>query len=621
MRMEGLPRGVAATLTVCLAGWLPAAENPTDAPGPPAVAEAPADVAPSEVDRPTFEGTSEVVASRIVTDPSAAGRREVLVTREEIAALPVTSVQDVLALLPGVGLARRGARGVQGDLNLRGSTFEQALVMVNGVRVNNPQTGHHHLDVFIPLAAVERVEVLYGSGAAVHGPDAFGGAINIVTAPPGTGAWVRFGEHHLAGGGVAGSFGSGLWAAAEREVHTGFRDNTEADVNQLAGGWSWRRDETSVDLLIAGGSRDFGAHAFYSTRYPDERESTVGRLVTVRATTPVGGDGPRLDASLRLGSHRDDFILDRARPDWFRNRHRTDGALVSAVLRSDGRPWRWAAGVEGAREELDSTNLGDRHLVRTAVFGELAGDLGSVTLSLQARADHQDDWGTEPTWGFGGSWRVAEGWRLRAHVGTSFRVPSFTDLYYISPSTVGNPGLEPEAGRTAELGLDAGGFTITVFDREADPIIDYLLGDDGVWRATNAGRVTTRGVEAAVSLPVVGPLRWQRVGAAWLDSDLDVDPARSAYALAHPELEAAWSGAVAAGRDWTAGWTVRYRRPQDAGSWATLDLRVGRRILESFELTLEASNVFDREITELHGVPLPGRWVAVTAAWRPGEGR
>jgi iron complex outermembrane receptor protein len=493
-------------------------------------------------------------------------------------------------------------------------------VLVNGVRVNNPQTGHHHLDLFVPLAAVERIEVLYGSGAAVHGPDAFGGAINIVTAPPSTSAWARFGDHDLAGGGIAGSFGPGLWAAAEREVHTGFRDNTEADVNQLAGGWSWRREEASVDVMVAGGSRDFGAHRFYSARFPDQRESTEGELVTVRASTPLAIDGPYLDGSLRVGSHRDDFILDREDPDWFRNRHRTDGALVSGVLRSDDGPWRWSVGVEGAREELDSTNLGDRHLVRTAVFAETAGEVGAVTWSVQARADHQDDWGTEPTWGVGGSWRIDDDWRLRAHVGTSFRVPSFTDLYYTSPSTVGNPELEPEQGRSAEVGVDHRSVSVTAFERQADPIIDYLLGDDGVWRAANAGRVTTRGLEVSVTLPRVGRLRWQRLGGAWLDSELDVDPLRSAYALAHPELEAAWTGAVDAGGGWIAGWTVRYRQPQDAGSWATLDLRVGRRMLEAFELTLEASNVFDREITELHGVPLPGRWVSLTAAWRPEVG-
>ena len=132
----------------------------------------------------TFHGSTEVVASRVLSEPAAAGRREVVLTREEIARLPVSSVAEVLALIPGAGLSRRGARGVQGDLNLRGSTFEQALVMVNGMRINNPQTGHHHLDLFLPLAAVERVEVLFGSGSALYGPDAFGGAVNIVTSAP-----------------------------------------------------------------------------------------------------------------------------------------------------------------------------------------------------------------------------------------------------------------------------------------------------------------------------------------------------------------------------------------------------------------------------------------------------
>ena len=138
------------------------------------------DIDPQSPAPQTFHGTTEVVASRVSDDPAEAGRREVLLTRDEIAALPATTLQEVLALLPGVGLSRRGARGVQGDLNLRGSTFEQTLVMVNGIRVNSPQTGHLTLDLFLPVAAIDRIEVLYGSGSAVHGPDAFGGAINIV---------------------------------------------------------------------------------------------------------------------------------------------------------------------------------------------------------------------------------------------------------------------------------------------------------------------------------------------------------------------------------------------------------------------------------------------------------
>jgi outer membrane cobalamin receptor len=199
----------------------------------------------------TFAGSTDVVASRVADAAAEVGRREVIVTREEIADLPVQTVQDLLAVLPGLGLTRRGARGVQADLNLRGGSFEQSVVMVNGVRVNNPQTGHHNLDLFIPLEAIERVEVLFGPGSAVHGPDAFGGAVNIITGVSHRAvAQFRLGENDLAGGTVAGSW-RGLWGAVEREVHTGFRDNTEADVNQAAAGWRGAAGRARMQLTAA----------------------------------------------------------------------------------------------------------------------------------------------------------------------------------------------------------------------------------------------------------------------------------------------------------------------------------------------------------------------------------
>jgi iron complex outermembrane receptor protein len=565
--------------------------------------------------RRRFHGTTEVVASRIAADATSVGRRVVVLTRDEIRHLPAQSVQDLLTLIPDIGLTRRGARGVQGDLNLRGSTFEQALVMVNGMRVNNPQTGHHSLDLFVPLAAVERVEVLYGPGSAVHGPDAFGGAINIVTSPPATSAYLRVGDHDLTGGGAAGSFGPGLWLAVEREVHTGFRDNTEADVNQLAAGWSWNRHDTRFDLSFAAGSRDFGAHAFYSSRFPDERESTSGELLTLRATTPVGTTS--LAVELRIDRHDDEFILDRERPDWYRNTHETRGGMLDVSFRGAFRGWDWAAGLEGARDQIDSSNLGDHHRTRGGAFVEVGRFWSSYSFSLQARVDHQEPWGTEETFAGGGSFSLGHGWRARAHYGESFRAPSFTELHYTSPSRAGNPDLEPERGQTLEGGVDKGPWTASLFRRTADPIIDYLLKPDGVWRARNVGRVTTTGVETAVTLPTAGRLRWQRISLIYLDSEIDVDPERSAYALAHPRAEASWTGALDLGRRWGAGWGVRWRDPRDRGSWSTVDLRLGRRFLEHFTVSLEASNVFDREITELHGVPLPGRWLSLTVGWRP----
>jgi len=573
-----------------------------------------ADVLSEGVAEARFAGATEVVASRLGRGAVEVGRRLVVVTREEIADLPVASVQELLAALPGVGLARRGARGVQADLDLRGGTVEQAVVLVNGVRVNNPQTGHHTLDLFIPLAAVERVEVLYGPGSAVHGPDAFGGAVNIVTRVVSASAYARAGSNDLAAGGVAGALGRGLWAALEREVHTGFRDDTEMSVNQIAGGWQWSDGSTRASVSLSAGQRSFGAYRFYSTVFPWQRERTSGELLTAHLQTALGG--LTLGANLRLDRHRDHFVLDRTRPDFYVNDHTTRGALLNLNLIGDLAGFTWAAGVEAARDEIDSTNLGRRHRVRTAVFLEAGRQVGSFSGGLQLRLDRQTPWGEVGTVALGGAWTLPGGQRLRLHHGQSFRAPSFTELHYTSPSRVGNPDLAPERGRTTEVGVDGGGWSVTLFERRAHPLVDFVLGDDGVWRAENLGRVTTRGAEAALLLPVWGRLRWQRLGAVWLDTTAELDPARSAYALAHPRLEATWTGSWDLGGRFHAGWTVRWRDPVDGGSWATLDLRLRRRILNHMSISVEATNLLDREVTELHGVPLPGRWLSVTVGWQ-----
>lgn len=562
----------------------------------------------------TFTASTEVIASRVTDRAEEAGRREVLLTRDEIEALPVHDITELLAALPGVGLTRRGAFGAQADLNLRGSTFEQTMVLVNGVRIGNPQTGHHDLDLFIPLEAVERVEVLYGPGSAAHGSGAFGGAINIVTGIQVPTAHVGAGSHGLFTGGGATPLAAGSWLAAERIVHTGFRDDTESSVNEAACGWRWRSGTRSLEVSAAGGERHFGAWRFYSDAYPLERERTSGALVVARAELPVAS--LHLRPYLRADRHRDTFVLDRERPDWYRNLHRTRSELAGVSLSRDDRAWRWTAGIEAVRDDIDSSNLGRHHRLESAAYGELGWFDDAATADLQLRIDHQQPWGTVATLAGGSSWRLGHGLTLRLHHGQSFRGPSFTELYYRSPATVGNPLLAPERGRTSEVGVDAGGWSLTVFQRRAHSLIDYLRGDDGVWRATNLGRLTTGGVEAAFLLPAAGRLRWQRLSVEWLHSRVNVDRSRSAYALAHPRLELAWTGAVDLGRTWSGGWTARLRDPNDGPAWATLDLRLGRRILGSTTLSVEAANVFDRHITELHDIPLPGRWLSIRLGWR-----
>ncbi|HPC84052.1 MAG TPA: TonB-dependent receptor [Thermoanaerobaculaceae bacterium] len=567
---------------------------------------------------PQVRETVTVTASRLPAE-AAAARRTVVLEREEIERLPVASVQELIALLAGASLARRGPFGAQADVMLRGATFEQVAVLVDGVRVNDPQTGHFHLDLAVDLAAVERVEVTLGPGSAVHGPDAFGGTIAIVTGAPRTPkARLGGGQHGLWEGGAALPLGRGAWAAASRVTHDGYRRGTELDATRATLGWSGTAAGWTLRTTLGAEDKAFGAWGYYSSRYPDEWEQTDTALWTFAASRRLGSTGLAVRAGAR--QHRDLFVLDRARPEWYRNRHRSRSGLFQATLDGESGGVRWVVGVEGELQGLVSTRLGDRRRERVAVFAEGSRRLGRVLVSAQVRGDRTSDWGWEPSPGLGAELDLGCGVALSVHRGRSFRQPSFTDLHYVSPATVGNPELQPERAWSDEAVLRVPVrrtlVEFSVFRRDARDLIDYLRGDDGVFRAANHARVVTSGGEASLALPTWRALGATRVWASWLESRLDVDASRSRYALAHPRAEAGASTRVALPGAVFADVSWRWRRPRTGSSYSLLDARLSRDLARGLSLHVGASNVLGTRYEELDGIPMPGRWVTASLAWR-----
>lgn len=543
-----------------------------------------------------------------------------MLERREIAALSVHSVPELIARLAGAGIAQRGAFGVQADAQLRGATFEQLVVLVNGVRVNDPQTGHFHLDLPLPIEVIERVEVLLGPGSAVHGSDAFGGVIAITTgAPKGPSVRLGGGQHRLATGAVTTPLGSGFWLSAERFSAAGFRRSTELSQSRGAIGWQGESGSWRIQANLAGEGKKFGAWSFYSASYPNQREEVETGLLTAMASRSIGA----AELSVRLGArqHRDYYLLDRARPEWYSNRHRSRSGLAQVVLSGTRGAWAWSIGSEGERQLLASSRLGDHERVRAALFGEAAWSHGRVSVAAQTRGDHMSDFGWQLSPGLSIEVDIGRDVILAAHRARSFRVPSYTELYYTSPATVGNPGLDAEQAWSDELllrtPLGSVRWELAAFDRRADGLIDYLRGDDQIWRARNYARVRTRGVEAAALLGEHDWVRGVRLSAAYLDSTLDVDPTRSRYALAHPRFEAGLLTTVALPLELEATTAVRWRRPQTRGSYALVDLRLARPLTADLLVELEAHNALDRDFQEIDGVPMPGRWLSLALSWRP----
>jgi len=123
----------------------------------------------------------EVTASRTPLQELQAARPVTVLSRQDIQAAAVQSINDLLKYAVGVDVRQRGAFGVQTDISLRGGTFDQVTILLNGINITNAMTGHLSADFPVAMEDVERIEVLEGPAARLFGTSAFSGAINIVT--------------------------------------------------------------------------------------------------------------------------------------------------------------------------------------------------------------------------------------------------------------------------------------------------------------------------------------------------------------------------------------------------------------------------------------------------------
>ena len=472
---------------------------------------------PEPDDPPRVRREVSVVASRLDDAPPTAVVR--VVSREEIDALPgAHTVPDVLRSVLGVDVRRRGPGGVQADVGIRGGDFNGTLVLVDGQPVNDPQSNHLSFDLDVPVAAIERIEVLAGPGSAIWGSNPVGGAVNIVTRGGALGrAAVQLegryahGTQSLDQGGarlavrVAEPVTVGVdWWRAET---SGFREDTEAatEILRLSSRWDTGKGPVTLGLGIA--ERRFGAYSFYGTAFPNQQESTRTRTATLGGSLDLGGF--TLTPSVFVRAHHDDFVLDRGNPAFYENLSDTVTSTARVSVSHAALGGSVAAGVEGGRDTIASSNLGEHARNRGAVFAEFARAWnaeapGSGGFRVGLRADSYEDYGSRFSPYAGVTVRVAPPLTLRASFGTSFRVPTFTELYYRDPQSAGNPGLEPETAWSIDagvklaagpLGLDAG-----YFHRDATNLIDFVrTPGDPVFHARNVLSAVTDGIEISAA--------------------------------------------------------------------------------------------------------------------------
>jgi iron complex outermembrane receptor protein len=584
---------------------------------------------------PRVKSDVAIVATRLgASDPSSTVR---VVTRDEIEHFPGRSLSELLQWVTGIDARRRGVEGIQADVSLRGADYNGTLILVDGEPVNDPQTNHHSADLDVPLDGVERVEILYGAGAAVWGSNAVGGVVNVVTRGANLGraraqlhGRLLHGSNSLDAGGlrVASKIGDRLAVAADwsRSETSGFRDDTESSQDAVRGSARWETGAGPLSASFGYARRRFGAFAFYGTTIPNQQETTAVRTAAVQATLSLGEW--TLTPSVSWRAHHDDFVLDRSNPSLYENLSdttRLDGRLVARRSLLGGTA---VAGLEAGGDSIDSTKLGEHSRRRAAFFLEYGrpfreSDPAAGGFRVGLRGDDDEDFGSHLSPHAGVYVAVAPRLTLRASAGTAFRVPTYTELYYRDPQNVGNPSLAPEKATNVEAGATyaAGAFAFDVagFYRHGTDLIDFVRSSPGApFTARNIRAADTSGVEATAAWHGSRGALLSRasLSAAYLFSDLTVlseaaGGATEGKYLLDP-LHVKWDLVLGGTLPLSVAALTRvsyFARPSYASGVWLWDLRLGRDLLqgEIAELYAEGRNLTDTRYEEVPGVPLPGR--------------
>ncbi len=577
-------------------------------------------------DNPQYDLDNIVIvsSSRAPLSLKDIARDVTVIENDEISKAPVSTVEDLLSYASGLDIRQRGPNGVQGDISIRGGSFEQTLILIDGIKVSDPQTGHHNLDLPVSLAEIERIEILKGSASKLYGPNAMSGVINIITK-----------KNEKLTGSIDASVGDfGLYnntltlslplekftqgVSFSKQASDGYGTGNEYDISKMSYSSSLKLENTGIDFSARYIDKEFGAYKFYSDRFPDEWENTETILLNSSINFVINS----IKNAMRLNwrRHNDDFILDRSRPEWYRNQHTTDQyglELQSSFNTSYGTT---VIGLELAKEELEGNSLGDHKRNRTGVFVEHSQVLSNVTIvpgfSFYKYTDY--DWEYYPGLDIG--YQINSEIRMYGSMGKSFRIPTYTELYYISPANIGNPDLKPEEAWTYEIGgkwsKEKFIFDLAYFVREGENLIDWSRKDtESIWQVRNISELTTSGIE--LELSAFPATIWDfdyiskvALSYSYLNADYNSRDYESKYVLDHLEHKLVLKADLRYNNSINQTLCGRYQKRFEGDSYTIVDSRLSYTY-NSLRLFFDITNIFDQNYIEVGSIKMPGRWVKV----------
>lgn len=574
---------------------------------------------------------NQQITGALYRDPvSAAAFNVSIIERADLNALPVNNLIEALEYVSGIDVRQRGTSGIQADIGIRGSTYEQTLVLLDGVRMNDPQTGHHNMDLPIAFEDIERIEIVKGPGAGQYGPSSNGGVINIVSRKSvddkeaaikverGSFDFERYALSLAKTEGEISQFLNGNHAASGSYI----RDEA---LRSRQGQGNYRvvhQGEVSTSQLGLGYlEKDFGAYRFYVPTEAQSTESTSQRHAYATNEYRFSSDS-RLESSVSWRNHFDAYKYTPASKP---NEHESEATQMRIAYSLD----RFTVGGEHNQENLDSSRDGvhGRHFSSVfALYTHSFGNNFNLTGNLSYLDYDSQEGYVLPV--VGADWVISESAELYINSGKSVRTPTLNDLYLAMASDMGNEDLAVEKTTSSELGFRAYSALVnlnaSVFYKQSEDVIDFTKTDTEVansdpFIARNYGDTDIKGYDLEVDASAYAAtqlgLSIMKATHTRVIQDIDTDLA----ILKNTDGQLQTQSALMLGLDIADYWQlVGHIKREDrfnSDYYEVLDVRLGYDN-GNLSAALEGTNLLDAEYVDAGFVEVPGPGIRLEVGYK-----
>ena len=587
--------------------------------------------------------------------PNQMGKVVTVITSQEIEDLHVQSVAELLETISSVDIQTRGAHGIQTDVSLRGGNFDQTAILLDGINISNPHTGHYSMDIPISMQDIERIEIIKGPSAIIYGASAFSGGINIITKKKqnnNISLCAEVGEHGFASVESSGTLNVGN---VENSLSVGYKtsngyiENSAYDVFNILYRNNIYLKNNTLSMNIGYNFKDYDANTFYSAKFPNQHDKTSSLLASIKGLFNLGSDFQFLPSAY-YNLHTDEFEL--IKNSGSANYHKSNVAGSNLTFKYYYKNFSLNFGTDIRFEEILSSVLGEETIENYSglynhqnarinfsffVQGNYSLERFMATcglLSFQNTAIKQNLSNIYPSVNL--SYRFNKQWNVFASFNTASRLPSFTELYYKDAVHEANPNLKQEKSISYETGITYKNkfinASLLVFYTEGKNMIDWMknCADDTQWLCKNINELNKYGIDVSASILFAELLENLsknirfNLSYSWMNAEKNNNNYISQYAfnylrhkfnlqLALPIIKqltlnlsgqyCVREGSFIEYQHNTAGEEKNYK------PFFTMDANLQYEFKNKFTFFIAASNLFDVDYYDIGNIPQPNRWI------------